>query len=107
MANEKIFKDEVLKKNELNNVAGGKRYEIYDDGHALYRRGLLNEEDKSCFAKVSDAIHNLGYKYEIHGVFKGNHKGKNNEYFNKKGESVSRKEFWKNFDAENGTKIIR
>ena len=49
----------------------------------------------------------MGYKYvDYDGYFKS-FGAKDNEYYNKQGERISRKEFWKNFDAENGTKIIR
>ena len=102
MANE----NEILSEEELDNVAGGTRLETYGDGNELYKRGLLSADDALSSSKVRDALHNLGYKYEDHGGLKifG---AKDNEYFNKNGVSVNREEFWKNFDAENGTKIIR
>ncbi|MBE8949990.1 MAG: hypothetical protein SR3Q1_05245 [Quinella sp. 3Q1] len=31
----------------------------------------------------------------------------NNIYTDKNGNQISREQFWRNFDAENGTKIIR
>ena len=102
MANE----NEILSEEELDNVAGGTRLETYGDGNELYKRGLLSADDALSSSKVRDALHNLGYKYEDHGglaIFGA----KNNAYFNKNGVSVNREEFWKNFDAENGTKIIR
>ena len=102
MANE----NEILSEEELDNVAGGTRLETYGDGNELYKRGLLSADDALSSSKVRDALHNLGYKYEDHGglaIFGA----KNNAYFNKNGVSVNREDFWKNFDAENGTKIIR
>ena len=102
----KIFDEEILDDDELDNVAGGTRMETYSDGNELYKRGLLSEDDALSSSPVREAIHKLGYKYVDHGgmaVFGA----KNNEYFNKQGESITREEFWKNFDAENGTKIIR
>ena len=102
MANE----NEILSEEELDNVAGGTRLETYGDGNELYKRGLLSADDALSSSKVRDALHNLGYKYEDHGglaIFGA----KDNAYFNKNGVSVNREEFWKNFDAENGTKIIR
>ena len=106
MADEKILKDEALSDAELDNVAGGTRVQTYADGNELVKRGLISEEDALSSSKVREALHNLGYKYTDHGGMKifG---AKDNEYFNKQGVSVNRDDFWKNFDAENGTKIIR
>ena len=105
MAEEKKFADEVLNESELDGVAGGTRAETYADGDELVKRGLLSEEDALSSSKVREAIHNLGYKYKDHGGM-ALFGAKNNEYFNKYGVSISRDQFWKNFDAENGTKII-
>ena len=105
MAEDKIF-GQALSDDELDGVAGGTRLETYGDGNELYKRGIISQEDAGSSSKVREALHNLGYKYEDHGglaIFGA----KNNEYFDKNGVSVSRKDFWKNFDAENGTKIIR
>ena len=106
MADEKILKDEVLSDEELDGVAGGTRAETYADGDELVKRGIISEEDALSSSKVRDAIHNLGYKYKDHGGM-ALFGAKNNEYFNKDGVGISRDQFWKNFDAENGTKIIR
>ena len=106
MADTKILSEEILSDDELENVAGGTRMETYADGKELYKRGLLSEDDSMSSTPVREAIHKLGYNYKDHGgmaVFGA----KNNEYFNKQGVSISREEFWKNFDKENGTKIIR
>ena len=100
MADEKIFKDEILSDEELDGVAGGTRAETYADGDELVKRGLISEDDAWSSSKVREAIHKLGYKYKDHGGFEIFGADKN-EYFNKKGESVTREEFWKNFDAEN------
>ena len=100
MADEKIFKDEILSDEELDGVAGGNRIETYQDGNELLKRGLISEDDALSSSKVREAIHKLGYKYVDHGGVKM-FGGKDNEYFNKNGESVTREEFWKNFDAEN------
>ena len=106
--NLKTINDELEKMSdeELDQVAGGNRIETFQDGNELYKRGLISEDDALSSSKVREAIHKLGYNYVDHGGIK-DFGGKDNEYFNKKGESVSRAEFWKNFDAENGTKIIR
>ena len=106
MADEKIFENEVMNEEELDNVAGGTRIETFQDGNELYKRGLLNEDQALSVAPVRELLHKMGYKYVDHGGIK-EFGGKDNEYFNKAGESVSREEFWKNFNAENGTKIIR
>ena len=106
MADEKILKDEILSEEELDGVAGGTRIETYQDGNELLKRGLISEDDALSSSKVREAIHKLGYKYVDHGGVKM-FGGKDNEYFNKNGESISRDQFWKNFDTENGTKIIR
>ena len=104
MKDERILDEEILSDEELDNVAGGTRAETYADGDELYKRGLLDAKDASHSTPVREAIHKLGYNYVDHGGWLF---AKDNEYFNKKGESISREEFWKNFDAENGTKIIR
>ncbi|MBQ9442188.1 MAG: hypothetical protein IJU55_04180 [Selenomonadaceae bacterium] len=106
MKDEKILQEEMLSDDELEKVAGGTRIETFQDGNELYKRGLLNGDDALSSSKVREAIHKLGYKYVDHGGVKM-FGGKDNEYFNKAGESISREEFWKNFDAENGTKIIK
>ncbi len=106
MIDEKILKSEQLSDDELENVAGGTRIETYQDGNELYKRGLLSADDALSSSKVREAIHKLGYNYVDHGGVKM-FGGKDNEYFNKVGESITREEFWKNFDAENGTKIIK
>ena len=105
MADE-ILKDELLDDAQLDNVAGGTRVETYGDGNELYKRGLISAEDALSSSKVRETLHNLGYKYQDHGgmALLG---AKNNEYFNKNGVSVNRDQFWKQFDADNGTKIIR
>ena len=105
MADE-ILKDELLDDAQLDNVAGGTRVETYGDGNELYKRGLISAEDALSSSKVRETLHNLGYKYQDHGGM-ALFGAKNNEYFNKNGVSVNRDQFWKQFDADNGTKIIR
>ena len=103
MAEEKILKDEILSDNELDNVAGGTRLETYDDGNELYKRGLLTAEQAFHSAPVRDKLHSMGYGgYKDNGgIINGN------IYTDKQGNIISREQFWKNFDAENGTQIIR
>ena len=98
MAEEKILKDEVLSDAELDGVAGGTRLETYADGDELVKRGLLSANDAKSSSKVREKIHSFGYEYKDHGgmaIFGA----KDNEYFNKSGESVTREDFWKNFKA--------
>ena len=103
MADEKIFKDEIMEDDELDNVAGGNRLETFADGNELYKRGLLSEDDALKSAPVREMLHKMGYAgYEDKGGIINA-----NVYTDKKGTVVTREQFWKNFDAENGTKIIK
>ncbi|MBR6712504.1 MAG: hypothetical protein IKI76_05845 [Selenomonadaceae bacterium] len=54
-------------------------------------------------APVRDVLHKMGYAVykDNGGIINGN------IYTDKSGNTITRDEFWKNFDAENGTKIIR
>lgn len=103
MADETKFADEILSDEELDNVAGGNRLETYDDGNELYKRGLLSEEDALHSSPVRDKLHQMGYTgYKDNGgLFNAN------IYTDKSGKVVTRDDFWKNFDADNGTKITR
>ena len=106
MKDKKILDEEILSDEELENVAGGTIDQTWADGKELYKRGLIDAKDMFNCTPIREKIHNMGYNYVDNGgvaLFGG----KNNEYFNKQGESISREQFWKNFDAENGTKIIR
>ena len=98
-----ILKEEILKDEELDNVAGGTRIETFQDGDELYKRGLLSADDALRSAPVRDMLHKMGYAgYKDNGgIINGN------IYTDKNGSVVTREQFWKNFDAENGTKIIR
>ncbi len=102
MADE-IFKDEILDDAELDQVAGGTRLETYADGNELYKRGLISADDALSSAPVRDMLHKMGYTgyQDKGGIMNGN------IYTDKQGKTLTRDEFWKNFDAENGTKIIR
>ena len=103
MADEKIFKDEVLSDDELDNIAGGNRIETFADGNELYKRGLLSEDDALHSAPVRDLLHKMGYAgYKDNGGIINA-----NIYTDKSGNVITREQFWKNFDAENGTKIIK
>jgi len=98
-----ILKDEILKDEDLDNVAGGTRLETFADGNELYKRGLLSAEDALSSAPVRDVLHKMGYSgYKDNGGIMNA-----NIYTDKEGNTITREQFWKNFNAENGTKIIR
>ena len=103
MKDGKILKDNIMSDGELDKVAGGTRIETWQDGDELYKRGLLTEDQASHSAPVREMLHKMGYSGYIDngGIINGN------VYTDKKGNTISREEFWKKFDAENGTKIIR
>ena len=103
MADEKIFKDEIMEDDELDKVAGGNRLETFADGNELYKRGLLSADDALKSAPVREMLHKMGYAgYEDKGGIINA-----NIYKDKNGTLITREQFWKNFDAENGTKIIK
>ncbi len=98
-----ILKDEILKDDELDNVAGGNRLETFADGNELYKRGLLSADDALKSAPVREKLHQMGYAgYEDKGGLLNA-----NIYKDKQGNLLTREEFWKNFDADNGTNIIK
>ena len=102
MKDEKILQDEIMNDEELEKVAGGTRLETYEDGEELVKRGLLTDEQALNSASVRYMLHKLGYSgYKDNGgIVNGN------IYTDKQGKVISREDFWKNFDAENGTKLI-
>ena len=102
MANE-ILKDEIISDDELDRVAGGTRLETFADGNELYKRGLISADDALESAPVRDMLHKMGYTgyQDKGGIMNGN------IYTDKNGNTITRDEFWKKFDAENNTKIIR
>lgn len=103
MKDEKILQDEIMSEDELENVAGGNRLETFEDGNELYKRGLLSAEDALHSAPVRDMLHKMGYAgYEDKGGLINS-----NIYTDKAGNKISREDFWKNFDSENGTKIVK
>lgn len=87
---------------ELDSVAGGTIVETVADSTELYKRGLLDKEYDSC-AAVRDKLHGMGYTGYVDkgGLANGN------IYTDKNGNVITRQQFWANFDAENGTKVIR
>ena len=87
---------------ELDGVAGGTIVETVADSVELYKRGLLNSEYDSC-ATVRNKLHDLGYG----GYVDNGGLAKGNIYTDKDGNTISRQQFWANFDKENNTKIIR
>ena len=103
MEEKKINNAQVMKDEELEDVAGGTRIETYQDANELYKRGLISEEDSWHSAPVRDKLHQMGYTgyQDKGGIINGN------VYTDKSGNTITRDEFWKNCDSENGTKIIR
>ena len=97
-----ILKDEILSDDELDGVAGGTMLETYLDGKELYKRGLLTSLQAISSSPVINKLHELGYAgyQDKDGII-------SNIYTDKQGNTITREQFWKNFDAENGTKIIR
>lgn len=87
---------------ELDGVAGGTIVETVADSSELYKRGLLDKEYADC-ASVRDKLHSMGYAGYVDkgGLANGN------VYTDKNGNVITRQQFWANFDAENGTKVIR
>lgn len=97
------FAGKKLADDQLEGVAGGTRLETYSDGDELRKRGLLSQEDALHSSPVRNKLHELGYTgYKDNGgIINGN------IYTDKSGNTISREQFWKNFDADNGTKIIK
>lgn len=97
-----VDKNKKLNLEELDGVAGGTIIETISDSAQLYKRGLLDKEYESC-AAVRDKLHGMGYSgYQDKGGLLNE-----NVYTDKQGHAISREQFWKNFDKENGTKVIR
>lgn len=103
MTNENKIADEIMREEELDGVVGGTRLETYDDGEELYKRGLLTEEQSLHSSPVREKLHEMGYigYKDKGGIMNGN------IYTDKSGNIITREKFWENFDADNGTKIIR
>ena len=95
MAEEKILDSEQLSDEELEDVAGGTRIETDADGEELVKRGLISKEDALNSKLIRETICKLGYTgYQTKpGLWQSN------TYTDKKGNVVTREEFWKNFDA--------
>ena len=103
MIDEKKLANAAMNDDELDKVAGGTKTETWLDGDELYKRGLLSASDALHSSPVRNKLHEMGYTgYKDNGgIVNGN------IYTDKNGNNISREDFWKNFDAENDTKIIR
>ena len=98
----KKYENAKMDDSELDQVAGGTIIETMSDSVELYKRGLLNSEYEGCSA-VRKKLHSMGYTgYEDKGGIIND-----NVYTDKNGNTLSRAVFCKNFDAENGNKVIR
>ena len=93
MVANKILVNAALSDDELDQVAGGTRRETGDDGHELFKRGLIHNGYTA--DEIREVIHKMGY-YGYQGINKA---VGNNVYHDQNGRMVSREEFWKNFDA--------
>lgn len=103
MAEKDKYAEEMLTDEELDNVVGGNWFENYFDAVELYNRGLIENLTRVTTrpANLMDILHKMGYtgyKCDYNEV---------NIYVNKSGEKTTQYDFWKNFDAENNTTIIR
>ena len=96
------MENKKLNLQELEDVAGGTYYENLEDATELYRRGLVRNRYVSA-SVVREKLHSMGYT----GFIGNNNPTKGNIYTDKSGKILTREQFWANFDAENGTKIIR
>ena len=97
-----IKKENKLSDMDLENVTGGTLKETIDDSLQLYKRGLLDQEYES-IVTVRDRLHAMGYTgYTDKGGTRNS-----NVYCDKNGNTITREQFWANFDRENGTMIIR
>lgn len=101
--NDKIIDDELMTDEELDKVAGGNFEETLNDADELRKRGLLSDSDLSALYKVDNILHNMGYSgYQSRDVHNIGDNALNNIYTDKKGNQITRAEFWANFDSENG-----
>ena len=85
MANE-ILKDEILKDEELDNVAGGTLAQTYDDMNRFTRETgfRFHGSDSDKRAQFRDILRDCGIKIKDHGGFE------QNEYYllNSRGEKI-------------------
>ena len=97
---EKKFETEELSEEELDNVTGGTIAETMADGFDLYRRGIV-EDVYVGSERTRRAINVMGYRYEDKGgLFKPN------EYYDQKGNPVSRGQFWEDFDKQYQREVV-
>ena len=97
-----IKNENKLSAMDLENVTGGTIMETFGDSLQLYKRGLLDKEFESS-ATVRARLHDMGYS----GYTDKSGMMNSNVYSDKNGNTITREQFWANFDHENGTKIIR
>ena len=98
MKDEKIFEDEMMSDEELEQLAGGTKMETWRDSDALVKRGFLTHEQSLNSGAVRQKLHELGYTGYIDY---GNSNKDCNIYTDKAGNKISRENFWKLFDREN------
>ena len=100
MIDNKILSNAAMSDDELEQVAGGNRRETRADGFELFKRGLIHNGYTP--DDVNNVMHQTGYS-GYQGISKA---VGDNVYTDKSGNNITREEFWNNFDAENGTKIL-
>ena len=102
MANE-ILKDEILKDDELDRVAGGTYLESADDAKRFKELGvnIYNNDIAGVPVLMHDEFVKLRATFEKYGVSIKDHGGliNENQYFIN-GKSVSRDEAWKHINAQ-------
>ena len=96
MADEKIFKDEILDDEELEGVAGGTTAEIKDDRNRLIKLGYYEQKPHQQFSVgIANALEKLSKdtEYDFKFTSKSNAGHTANEYFFN-GKQISRDKFW-------------
>ena len=112
MADEKILKDEILKDEELDRVAGGTFAESYSDAQAFEKLGVKIFEndlagvpllDHEGFVNLRNAFEKYGVTLKDDGSIWGDLTGssKANQYFIN-GKKVTQDEAWKHINAQLG-----
>ena len=75
MTDEKILKDEILKDEQLDNVAGGSAWETDNDLQRFQKLGVISYNTKTPAQDLYEAFKSLGMGVNKNDV-------RNNEYFN-------------------------
>lgn len=88
MAEEKIFKDEIIDDAELEDVAGGYGWEINDDKERFAQLGIYITSSKNDERQLKKAFASFGIKVETyHGNITENEYSRN-------GHKITREQAW-------------